>query len=39
MSLSPDLLEILEYLLSIDNLWTKKVTGRVTHFSEYVIAW
>jgi hypothetical protein len=34
-----DLLDILEYLLSIDNQWTKKVTGRVTHFSEYVIAW
>lgn len=34
-----DLLQILSYLLSIDNLFTKKVTGRVTHFSEYVIAW
>jgi hypothetical protein len=34
-----NLLDIVEYLLSIDNLWTKKVTGRVNHFSEYVIAW
>ncbi|HMG17291.1 MAG TPA: hypothetical protein VK573_01095, partial [Gemmatimonadales bacterium] len=34
-----DLLDILEYLLSIDNIFTKKVTGRVDHFSEYVIAW
>ena len=34
-----DLLEILEYLLSVDNLFTKKVTGRVKHFSEYVISW
>ena len=34
-----NLLDIVEYLLSIDNLFTKKVTGRVTHFSEYVIAW
>ncbi|HEV8400862.1 MAG TPA: hypothetical protein VGQ18_13610 [Gemmatimonadales bacterium] len=34
-----DLLDIVEYLLSIDNLFTKKVTGRVPHFSEYVIAW
>jgi len=34
-----DLLDILEYLLSLDNLFTKKVTGRVPHFSEYVISW
>lgn len=34
-----NLLDILSYLLSIDNIWTKKVTGRVNHFSEYVIAW
>jgi hypothetical protein len=33
------LLDVVEYLLSLDNLWTKKVTGRVPHFSEYVIAW
>jgi hypothetical protein len=34
-----DLLDILEYLLSVDNLFSKRVTGRVNHFSEYVIAW
>ena len=34
-----NLLDVLEYLLSIDNLFTKRVTGRVDHFSEYVIAW
>jgi len=34
-----DLLDVIEYLLSIDNIFTKKVTGRVDHFSEYVIAW
>jgi len=34
-----DLLDILEYLLSIDNLFGKNVTGQVKHFSEYVIAW
>ena len=34
-----NLLGIVEYLLSLDNLFTKKVTGRVPHFSEYVIAW
>ena len=34
-----DLLGIVEYLLSLDNIFTKKVTGRVPHFSEYVIAW
>ncbi len=34
-----DLLQILEYLLSVDNLLTKQVTGRVNHFSVYVIAW
>ena len=34
-----DLLDILEYLLSLDNLFTKRVTGQVKHFSEYVIAW
>ena len=34
-----DLLQILEYLLSVDNLLGKNVTGRVNHFSEYVIAW
>ncbi len=34
-----NLLDILEYLLSVDNLFSKKVTGQVKHFSEYVIAW
>jgi hypothetical protein len=34
-----NLLQIIEYLLSIDNLFTKKVTGQVRHFSEYVISW
>ena len=34
-----NLLGILSYLLSVDNLFTKKVTGQVRHFSEYVIAW
>jgi hypothetical protein len=34
-----NLLSVVEYLLSLDNLLTKKVTGRVPHFSEYVISW
>ncbi|SRR5258705_3002324 len=34
-----NLLDVVEYLLSLDNLFTKKVTGRVPHFSEYVISW
>lgn len=34
-----DALQILSYLLSIDNLLTKRVTGQVNHFSEYVVAW
>jgi hypothetical protein len=34
-----DVFEILEYLLSFDNLWSQNVTGRVEHFSEYAIAW
>lgn len=32
-------LNILEFLLSIDNLWTQTVTGRLDHFSEYAVAW
>jgi hypothetical protein len=32
-------LDILYYLLSIDNLLAKKVTGRVDHFSDYAVAW
>lgn len=34
-----NLLDILEYILSLDNLFAKRVTGQVRHFSEYVIAW
>jgi hypothetical protein len=34
-----DALAILEYLLSIDNLWTRKVTGRLHHFSSYAVSW
>lgn len=34
-----DKLTILEYVLSIDNLLTKKVTGKLDHFSNYAIAW
>lgn len=34
-----DNLNILYYLLSIDNLLAKKVTGKVNHFSDYVLAW
>src|SRR5260370_26367714 len=34
-----DNLQILYYLLSLDNLLSKDVTGPVNHFSAYVIAW
>jgi hypothetical protein len=34
-----DNLQILYYLLSLDNLLGKEVTGKVNHFSDYVIAW
>jgi hypothetical protein len=34
-----DGLNILTYLLSIDNLWSKRITGRLEHFSDYVVAW
>ena len=34
-----DSLQILYYLLSLDNLFSKYVTGKVNHFSSYVIAW
>jgi len=34
-----DYLQILYYLLSLDNLLGKDVTGQVNHFSAYVIAW
>jgi hypothetical protein len=32
-------LNILYYLLSLDNLLGKNVTGKVNHFSDYVVAW
>jgi len=32
-------LNILYYLLSFDNLFSKSVTGKVNHFSDYVVAW
>ena len=34
-----DALNILEYLLSVDNLWTQTVTGQLHHFSSYAVAW
>jgi hypothetical protein len=34
-----DNLNILSYLLSLDNLLSKYVTGQVNHFSDYVVAW
>jgi hypothetical protein len=34
-----DNLHILSYLLSLDNLLSKYVTGKVNHFSDYVVAW
>src|SRR6266699_1676488 len=34
-----DNLNILSYLLSLDNLLSKRVTGKVNHFSNYVVAW
>jgi len=34
-----DALSILSYLLSLDNLFAKQVTGRVDHFSNYAVAW
>ncbi len=34
-----DNLHILSYLLSLDNLLSNRVTGKVNHFSDYVIAW
>jgi hypothetical protein len=33
------LLNILYFLLSLDNIWTNDVTGFTDHFSDYVIAW
>ena len=34
-----DRLDILSYLLSLDNLFRKQVTGRLDHFSRYALAW
>ena len=34
-----DALQILEYLLSLDNVFAKKVTGQVNHFSGYAVAY
>jgi len=34
-----DNLNIISYLLSLDNLLAKRVTGKVNHFSEYAVAW
>lgn len=34
-----DLLGILEYLPSVDNLFAQRVTGQLQHFSTYAIAW
>ena len=34
-----DNLNIISYLLSLDNLFSKYVTGKVNHFSDYVVAW
>jgi hypothetical protein len=34
-----DALNILSYLLSVDNLFAKKVTGQLNHFSNYAVAW
>lgn len=34
-----DRLDIISFLLSIDNLLTMRVTGRLDHFSRYAVAW
>lgn len=34
-----DLLVILEFIQSVDNLATQRVTGRIDHFSSYAAAW
>jgi hypothetical protein len=34
-----DGLSIVTYVLSLDNLFAKNVTGRLNHFSNYAIAW
>ena len=32
-------LNIISYLLSLDNIFAKRVTGQLDHFSDYVVAW
>lgn len=34
-----DQLDILSYLLSVDDLLNRRVTGQVKHFSRYAVAW
>jgi hypothetical protein len=34
-----DLLEILSYVLSLDDLFHKQITGSLEHFSRYAVAW
>lgn len=34
-----DQFRLLEFLLSVDLYWRQEVTGRVDHFSDYVISW
>ncbi|PYP70672.1 MAG: hypothetical protein DMD41_14395 [Gemmatimonadetes bacterium] len=34
-----DALNILSYLWSLDDLFAKKVTGKLNHFSNYAVAW
>jgi hypothetical protein len=34
-----DLLQILNYLLSLDDPFHKRVTGEIEHFSRYAVAW
>jgi len=36
---SDDLRSVLYYLLSLDNLFSKQVTGKVDHFSRYAVSW
>jgi hypothetical protein len=34
-----DQYRILEYLLSLDNMGARQVTGKLKHFSQYAVAW
>lgn len=34
-----DSLDIISFLLSLDNLITMRITGRLDHFSRYAVAW